>query len=108
MKEWMFDSLIFLLIFIIMLLMIGFRSRFIQKKIGPKTQLIISSGIYIILIPFFVINALNPHFKTVHLIQGIAFLIIMPILIYRGYKRLYRDKNPLIHSRRKARIYEIN
>lgn len=108
MKEWMFDGMIFLLIFIIMLLLSGFRSRFIQKKIGPKTQLIISSATYLILIPFFVIDTLNPHIKTASLIEFAIILIIYPIVAFKSYKRLYKDKKPLIKSRRKARIYEIN
>ena len=98
MKEWILIAEGFLLIFIIMLLFSGFiRSRFIQKKISPKTQLIIYSGVYIILIPFFIIDALNPHLRTVSQIGFAIILIIYPILLYKRYKRLYKDKDTFIN-----------
>lgn len=98
MKEWMLIALAFLLIFIIVLLFSGFiRSRFIQKKISPKTQLIISSGLYIILISFFIIDALNLHFRTLSLIGFAIIIIIYPILLYKRYKRLYTDKATFIN-----------
>ena len=98
MKEWMLIASAILLIFTIMLLFSSFiRSRFIQKKISPKTQLIISSGVYIILIPFFIIDALNPHFKTASLIEVAIIVIIYPILLYKKYKRLYKDKDTFIY-----------
>lgn len=97
MKEWMLIALAFIIIFLIFLLIVSPISHFIQKKINPKTQLIIYSGVYIILIPFFIIDALNPHLRTVSKIGFAIILIIYPILLYKRYKRLYKDKDTFIN-----------
>ncbi len=83
-----------IILIVAIVLALIFIPSFLDKKLKPKTRLILSLVFFVVLMTWFIYEGVVNKFNTLQLIVLAAFAVLWVMTFYFRYKR-YREANRL-------------